>query len=536
MRQRALRSKVDRTLGYERSVRKHAATEPHAHPSLSAAFPAAVVVETHTSRVFLTEDRAYKVKKPVVLPFLDYGTLERRRRFCEEEVRVNRILAPSVYLGVRTLVAAPDGGLDLAPASARGALEYVVEMRRIPRGAMLADRVESGRLVDADVRSVGRALAAFHAGAARVDGPGAAPFKRRLDETFAELLDLGGAPAATPQVDQLLASALGRLAPELDARAAAGLVRDGHGDLRAEHVVLDGQVEVIDRIEFDDALRRVDVGSDLAFLVMDLVRLGAPEAADTLVEAYRGAGGDCGSDQVLALFAAYRALVRAKVALVRADQLTGDPRARCQADAARLLALARRYAWRTACPLAVVVCGPAASGKTTLATALAAAAGIQRISTDVERKRLLGADPAKRAPAGAYDDAVSRRTYEAVGAAAARAAAADGGVVVDGTFRRRCDRDAFGAAFGAAAEPVFVECRAPRASLVSRAAARTAGESDAGPTQVLEQLATFEPLDEVAAARHLAVRTDRGVEELSLEAEARILAAIGPVGHVVPTD
>ena len=480
-----------RILGYQRARGRppaRACPPPRALP-----FGDAEVVETHTSRVYLTADRAYKLKKPVSFPFLDYGTLAKRERACREEVRLNRRLAPTLYLGVRSLVPAPGGRTELAGPSAPGAVEYAVEMRRIPRGATLAERVAAGSATREDVAAVAAILARFHAAAKRVSKHGAADLKRRVDGSFAELLELDGVPGALARVEPLLGGALRRLAPELDARAAAGWVRDGHGDLRAEHVVLADPIEIFDCIEFDAELRRTDVGCDLAFLAMDLERLGAPELARALVDEYRAAGGDPGSDALVALFAGYRAVVRAKVAVIRAGQLRDAARRASTAEADSLAALARMLAWRSAFPLAVVVCGPAATGKTTLAAALAEAAGLERVATDVTRKRLIGVQPEARAPLTAYTADMSRRTYAEVGRAAAAEVRARGAVIVDGTFRRRADRAAFTAAFGGVCEPVFLECAAAADVVAARAAARLAeaSESDAGAPEALEQLAAF---------------------------------------------
>ena len=493
-------------------------------------FEGAELIETHTSRVFLTPTRAYKVKKPVSFPFLDYATLDSRRHQCHEEVRLNRRLAPHVYLGVRSLVRRPDGDLVLADADAVDAEEYVVEMRRIPQGMTLAERITSGSLDATDIRAVAARLADFHATAESVDKAGAPDLKRRLDACFEEMLEL---PFAIPQIaglEAVLSARLRDLASQLDERACKGLVRDVHGDLRAEHVVLSDPIEVFDCIEFDPQLRQIDVGCDLAFLVMDLERMGAPDQARALVSDYRAAGGDPGSDQLVALFAAYRALVRAKVAFLRARQIDGMPRARELDAAGSLLALARRFAWRSAFPLAVVICGGAASGKTTLAALLADLSGLTRLSSDVTRKGLAGLPATERAPEAAYTDEWSRRTYERMGSLATDEVRSTGGVVVDATFRNAADRAAFASTYSAEAEPVFVECVAPATVIAARALERCGQgrESDADAPIALRQLAAFEPLDEVPARCHFLFRTDRPPDELAAAVERTLLVGSSP--------
>ena len=279
--------------------------------------------ETHISWVLLQGDRAYKLKKPVRLPFLDYGSLERRHHLCREEVRLNRRLAPEVYLGVRALVRA-DGGVRLAPEDAPGAVEYAVEMRRYDEDATLARRLDAGTAGADEVAAVGRRIAAFHAGAARPADPerAVAAFEAMLSENFATLRELHADPPLIDDAERLATAMLAGRRDELLRRARTGLVRDGHGDLRAEHVVLERGIEIVDCIEFDPALREIDVGLDLAFLVMDLLRRDERLAA-ALVSAYRAAGGDPGDDALVDFFAAQRALIRAKVALVRAGQVDG---------------------------------------------------------------------------------------------------------------------------------------------------------------------------------------------------------------------
>jgi uncharacterized protein len=229
--------------------------------------------ETHISWVFLVGDRAYKLKKPVVLPFVDYGTPERRRAMCEEEVRLNRRLAPEVYLGARAVVATAEG-VALAPAGTPDAIDHVVEMRRFDEARTLAAHVTHGGEYYPALVAVGRRLAAFHAAA---DVPPADHATAALHAALAENVDtlLAHSPDRefTTQVAALARFTEAFFAArraELEARAAAGRVRDGHGDLRAEHVLLERGVEIVDCLEFDPALRIVDAGCDLAFLLMDL--------------------------------------------------------------------------------------------------------------------------------------------------------------------------------------------------------------------------------------------------------------------------
>jgi aminoglycoside phosphotransferase family enzyme/predicted kinase len=463
------------------------------------------VRETHISRVLLTRDRAYKFKKPVRLPFVDYGTLDRRHTFCREEVRLNRRLAPDIYRGVYAVVPAASG-IELAPEDTDGAVDFVVEMRRYDERCTLAHQLAVGAAGEAEVRAIGRRLAEFHAAAERPPDPerSVPALAAMVAENFATLRELGAdVEDAAALADAVLA---GRRA-ELDRRARAGLVRDGHGDLRAEHVILERGIEIVDCVEFDPTLREIDVGLDLAFLVMDLLRHDARLAA-ALVRTYREAGGDPGDDALLTFFAAQRALIRAKVALVRATQVDTADAARRRGDATDLLALAHRLGWGLRLGRAAIVCGPAASGKSTLAAALAQRAGAAVLSSDAVRKELVGIAPTARAPAEAYDPSMNRRTYTELGARARDRVRAGERVIVDATFRFAADRAAFADAFAGAAAVIWIECRAPAEVLYARAGARAArtAVSDAGPAVAARQAAEWEPLD---APGHVVVRTDR---------------------------
>lgn len=505
------------------------------------------VRETHISWVFLTRDRAYKLKKPLVLSFLDYGTPERRHEMCREEVRLNRRLAPDIYLGVRA-IAMTDDGYELADENDPRAVDHVVEMRLFDEARTVAARLARGELDSHQIAAVGRALAQFHAEAPAVAATGARALavERRVAANVHELLDVVDQRREIERVlalERFAHEFVVARAPTLDARARHGLVREGHGDLRGEHILIGdhGDIAIVDAVEFDPALRELDVADDLAFLVMDLTAGGGEASAREVVQAYREAGGDPGDDALIAFYAAARALVRAKVALLRAAQLPPADRERSRRSAAArdLIALAERFAWRGRLPFALVICGVPASGKTHLATAIAAGSGLAHLSSDVTRKRLAGVAPHERAGAADYREAMNRLTYHALGRHAALEARAHAGVIVDATFRHRSDRIAFADGFAEAVPVIFVECIAPADELERRARLRDrdhAGLSDATSDVVMLERSSWDPLDEVAAADHLVLRSDRSTDDILADLlgllDRRIMGP-APVGRPV---
>ncbi|MGO9754870.1 MAG: AAA family ATPase [Solirubrobacteraceae bacterium] len=477
--------------------------------------------ETHISWVFLAGDRAYKLKKPLLLAFLDYGTPQRRREMCHEEVRLNRRLAADVYLGVRAVAATGDG-LELAAEDDPRAVDYLVEMRRYDERCTLAAKLERGELKRGEIVGLARVLAQFHARAPQCAPVGlpALAVERRMEENFHELLAIAEQRAEVGRVlvlERFAHAFVVAHAQMLDTRVRRGAVREVHGDLRAEHVLLDGAVRVVDCIEFDRGLRELDVTDDLAFLAMDLTARGGERFARTLVRAYRDAGGDAGQDWLIAFYATYRALVRAKVALMRAVAFpaSSSEHGRESAAARDLLGLAERFAWRARLPLVIVICGVPAAGKSHLAGALAKVSGLPQLSSDVIRKRLAGIRPHQRAPDAVYSTDFNRMTYAELGRRAATETAMCGGALVDATFRHRADRDAFADAFAGAAPVLFVECRAPVNVLAERAAQRDrqrARVSDASLSIVMRERSAWEALDELAPEAHVALRSDRPVE------------------------
>ena len=465
--------------------------------------PPVTVRETHAAIVFLAGYRAYKLKKPVRMEFLDYRTLEQRRQACMEELRVNRELSPGLGLRLRAVVALSDSYVLVGAPDAR-AVEYVIEMRRFDEDRTMAALAERGELTRDHVHAVAQRLAAFHAtGEPLHPADHQADVKRAAGRNARELLAVADDATALRVLaaERFAGAFLLAHRREIAARAADGRVRDCHGDLRAEHVVLEDPILVVDRLEFDPALRAIDVADDLAFLVMDLERLGAGDAARLLVKAYRAAGGDPGSDELLAYYGSYRALVRAKVAMLRASQLSDPADAAAARDEAdELLGLAERLAWRARGPVVLAVSGPPASGKSTLAAAIGDRTGWPVLSSDVARKRAKGLALAQALPEAEYELPARQAIYRELGERAAAGIAHGHGVIVDATFGEPGMRSAFLDGRGLDPRLRVLECRAParlRKRWAQERTAATAGGSDARPVVAARLASRFSSWDEL---------------------------------------
>jgi uncharacterized protein len=436
----------------------------------------AEVRETHVSTLLFLGDRAYKVKKPVRLDFVDLSTRVLRREQCEREVALNRRLAADVYLGVADVLG-PDGG----------PCESVVVMRRMPDARRLASMIETGTDVDPCVRAIARVLAAFHARADRSPEISAVAtvdaVRARWESSFATMepfvglvLDPGVTATVTAEVRAYLDGRATLFAERID----HGKVCDGHGDLLADDIFcLDDGPRILDCLEFDDALRFGDVVADIAFLAMDLERLGRADLAARFLAWYREFAAETYPATLAHHYVAYRAHVRAKVACLRVAQ--GDTAA--GATAAGLLALTADHL-RKGRVVLTLVGGLPGTGKSTLAVELAAARGWTVLRSDEVRKDLLGVGHTMRADAGfgmgPYDAATTEATYAALLERAGSLLARGEPVILDASWSAAPQRAAARAlATRAHTELVELRCDAPPTVTSSRLDARAAAGGDA---------------------------------------------------------
>ena len=435
-------------------------------------------IDTHISTVLLAGDFAYKIKKPVDLGFLDFSSLEKRRRCCLEEVRLNRRTAPGLYLGVVPIVATSTGprvgGVAGVP------VEYAVRMHRFDPGCTLDHLAARGQLSSDLTDRLADVIARLHAEAV-VAPPGfgtSAAARRLADASIGAIRDQVQSAADRARLDALAAWSTAEWrarAAQMDARAAAGFVRECHGDLHLANIVLlDGAPVPFDGIEFSDELRFIDVICDLAFTFMDLMDHGVPHFAWRLVGGYLEQTGDYQGVAVLRYYAVYRALVRAEVALIRhrQPQLRRQVRLREHTSFEHYLALAERLS-RPGARALVVITGLSGSGKSTVALELAQQLGGLRVRSDVERKRLFGFAPQDRTARDVYTAEATVRTYDRMAQVARATLLAGVPAVVDGAFLKRVERDRFRAlARELGARFTLVSCEAPVDVLRARVAAR----------------------------------------------------------------
>ncbi|MCH4562552.1 AAA family ATPase [Halomonas sp. EGI 63088] len=405
--------------------------------------------ETHISWVLLTGEFAYKIKKPVDFGFLDFSTLERRRHFCEEEVRLNSRLAPELYLDV-----VPITGSPAAPrlGGQGDAFEYAIRMHQFDTAQMLDALHDAGRLQASHLDELADQIADFHARLPATHDELGTPARVRADaeENFQQIRPLLETATQRDQLGRLAAwnqETFERLAPHLARRHRDGHVRECHGDLHLSNITLyRDRVTVFDCIEFSDGLRWIDTCNDLAFLLMDLEHRGSPQLANRVLNRHLQLSGDFDCLPLLGFYKAYRATVRAKIALLS----RGNPDL-SEADKQALLDhyhsyidLAERYATpRHRCLL--VTTGVSGSGKSWLSQRLAESLNLVWLRSDVERKRLFGlatlANSHAQPELDIYTRRASRETYERLSALAADALAAGYSVIVDSAALQRAERD-----------------------------------------------------------------------------------------------
>ncbi len=494
------------------------------------------VRETHISLVFLTDRYAYKFKKPVDLGFLDFSTLEQRHFYCEQELTLNRRLSSGVYLGV---VALHSDKQRYTFGDHGQVAEYAVKMRRLPPNCSLEALLQRHEVTPEMIQVVARRLVTFHADhpVSRSSEPYGTLERVRADweENFAQTAESIGRTLSRQtymQIQQAVTTFTARHEAWFAQRVQAGRIRDCHGDLRAEHIYFEPeQLQIIDCIEFNQRFRFIDVSSEVAFLAVDLERLGAPALAQRFVRAYVQHSADVSMYRVLDFYRCYRAYVRGKVTDIRLQ--AGPPpelRAHLQRRAETYFALAAQYADRLNRPLLLLTTGLIASGKSTVAHEIAAALDLNLFNSDRVRKEMAGIPPetSQRAAYGAdlYSAAMTQRTYDALADLARQALKRGDSVILDASFAKRMARQRMAAlAQEMQARYCVVECWAPEATLRERLRARErlpTSISDAREGMLSQFQRDFEPVQTNEATCCVRLDTTQGIEQCVQQALACI--------------
>ncbi|MBE9527820.1 MAG: AAA family ATPase [Proteobacteria bacterium] len=438
---------------------------PSAYPDYTVTVE---LIQTHISYVLLTDSFAYKIKKPVDFGFLDFTTLDKRRHFCTEEVRLNRRLAPGLYLGV-VEVREQSGSYSIDLATENGqsdgstVVEYAVKMKRIPKGVTLEERIEDGSVTPELIRNVGARIARFHDSEAetseRISAYGAPEvIKENTDENFSQTESFITAGIIPEETFNFLKTYTDTFLAEhgdlFRARVTGGFIRDCHGDIHAEHVILPdkGEIEIFDCIEFSERFRFGDTVSETAFLSMDLDFRGRPDLATVLEESYFLKTDDSaqtsGGRALLNFYKTYRAYIRGKVEVLKYNEseVSETERAEALFNARHHFYLAARYAGNCAgseCarPALIIVRGLSGTGKSTVAVKLARLTGAELVSSDRVRKEIAGLDASAHSYApdseGIYSTDFTERTYAEMERKATEVLARGVSCVLDATYSSR---------------------------------------------------------------------------------------------------
>jgi aminoglycoside phosphotransferase family enzyme/predicted kinase len=453
-------------------------------------------IDTHAASVFLAGERAFKIKRAVRFPFLDFSTLEQRKAACEAEIEVNRAFAPQIYLRVVPITRAANGALALGGGGEP--VEWAVEMRRFDETLTLDHLADQGRIDDALADRLGRIVADAHAKAPPVEpAPWIAAigsYVAEHDAEFAKAPDLFAA-AEVERLGHASQAAFERIRPLLAERGRRGLIRRVHGDLHLGNIVLiEGAPVLFDAIEFSPLIGAGDVLYDLAFLLMDLIERGLPQPANALFNRYLAETRrpeDSDALAALPFYLSMRAAIRAKVTAERRERAEPAARAAIGESARRYFALARR-AIAPPAPVLVATGGRSGTGKSALARALAPhlapLPGAVVLRSDAERKALFGKDESEKLAPQAYAAEVTAQVYAGIAEKARRAIAAGHAAILDAVFAQPGERqlaEAAAAAIGVAFHGFFLE--APLAARLARVGARSRDASDADAAVALAQ-------------------------------------------------
>ena len=495
--------------------------EPKAYPE---APPRIEFIQTQMSFVFLTDDYAYKVKKPVNLGYLDYTTLEKRHFYCQKEVELNRRLCPDVYLGVVPVTRDKEHIL----IGGRGeVIEYAVKMRRLPQEAMLDVLLTRNQVSPEMLTAVAQKLVAFHQSAetnAHISAFGdIKTIKQNTEENFSQTEKYIGKTISQDKYQHIkyyTDSFIKENASLFRRRIKEGRIRDCHGDLHAAHICFTNGICIYDCIEFNDRFRYCDVASEVAFLAMDLDHYGRADLSRSFAHAYIDSSRDTDLRQLLNFYKCYRAFVRGKVEGFKLydPYIAPDEKRQAMEKAVGYFELA--HAYTRSRPVLFITTGLVGTGKTFLAEALAKRLGLAVISSDVTRKQLAGIPVTEHRfnelNTGIYSAEFSRKTYDRMFSAARDILNDGGSVILDASFIKAEERlKARQLAKKMGADFFIIECTLDEESIKKRLAQRLeVGSASDGRWEIYQpQKKQFQPVVEVPPQNHVIIDTAKPVEE-----------------------
>ncbi len=480
--------------------------------------------DTHISVVFLTGGLVYKLKKPIDFGFLDYTGLAARRKMCELEVELNNRLSQGVYLGVVSLSMQNE---EFHFGNSGEVVEYAVKMKQLPDEASLSNRIASGKAAPDDMLGLGNRLAEFYVAAehsVQIDRYGGSQvIEFNTEENFRQLAPFVGDLVGKERFDFVVESSRGFFRDRGDLfrrRVAEGRICDGHGDLRAEHVYFLDGIQIIDCVEFNERFRCGDSAVDLAFLHMDIERLGRPDLSLAVLNGYTESSLDYGIYTLLDFYSCYRAVVRMKISCLTSTQLSQGPRKHeMRRRAGQYLDLAFRYAVQFARPTLYVLCGLPGTGKSTYAERLHEIFDIALFRSDLARKELEGYS-ARGGPVpfgtGIYRPEMRGLVYSSLLSTVQDELRKGRSAILDATFsRRKWREEAVRLAKDLDANILFFECVASQDTILERLGRRREGEdgqSDARPEHLKGFMDEFESMDELAAELYTRINTEAEIE------------------------
>ncbi|HDQ03326.1 MAG TPA: aminoglycoside phosphotransferase [Deltaproteobacteria bacterium] len=490
------------------------------------------LVQTHISCVFIAGNLVYKVKKPVDFGFLDFTTLEKRKFYCTEELRLNKRLAPSIYLHVAP-ISKNDGGYYV-PGEGKNVVDYAVVMKKLPPDKMLKTMLAKGQADESVMDAVAEKIARFHSNAqtgGRINEMGSIKtISHNHEENFDQTKKYIGATITSARyhfIKDYVQGFLFKNKPLFEKRVIEKKIRDCHGDLHLEHICVTDDIVIYDCIEFNERFRFADVAAEVAFLTMDLDFNGYHAFAETFARHYLKYSGDNDMTRLLNFYRCYYAYVRGKVTSFRLDQegITEKERQDISQIAAKYFELSYLYAARLEKPALILTAGLMGSGKSYQARTLGRALGAEVIRTDVLRKELSDIEPTQAKHEnfgqGIYSDEASRRTYEKIYELAAQIIKQGKPVIIDASFKKRSERKkAYALARNLGVGFYVIECVCPDDTTRKRLEKRAREKNNVsdGRWEIFhEQKKDFEAIDEISPKQHFKIDTSAEPEAARLK-------------------